>query len=613
MTRTRSVQIAVAVASVALFVESVRLIGVAEVPAALSRLGSGFAIVLLLGGVREAVRALAWTQAVDAGGRLGFRNALRARLAGEAVNALLPMGMVVGEPLKASQVGGELPFASAFKALAIEFVFYTASLVFLFAAGLWAFAVVSGIHLGAPALVAASTALAAATVVVMRRRPFLAAKPLHIVVLIAACEIAYQFLSLFETYYTLTLIEPERPTLAAALALETVSRLVTMAFKIVPMRIGVDEASSLFVAARIGVNPAAGVTLALVRKLRTLAWSAVGLVFLFRRSARAAEPVIVRGSFVVPALAILVLAAPHIGLAQEAPTAIAGSVSVAGPGGAPFVIPGVTITLTCPGSDPRVAASNDAGEFQFADVTARAACSIVAELQGFKSALVMVVPRAGETVPIKLELGLDTLHEDVTVHASAHLSDDGSIGPRVDRVTAATLQTAPIVSARFQEALPLIPGVVRGPDGLLNINGARSNQSAVTFNDANGTDPVTGEDAVELPIDAVDSVQVRGAAYAPEFGLSSGAITTIDTARAGDSWDVTLNDLEPRLRRRGGEFRGIESWTPRATFSVKASVLAPHAADETVKMTIPIRKRRLRPYRSASEPAVRTQVARPSA
>src|SRR5262249_3501278 len=112
---------------------------------------------------------------------------------------------------------------------------------------------------------------------------------------------------------------------------------------------------------------------------------------------------------------------------------------------------------------------------------------------------------------------------------------------------------------------PLIPGVVRGPDGLLNISGLRSNQAALTFNSANGTDPVTGEDAIELPIDAVSSVQVRGAAYAPEFGLSAGAVTLVATQKAGDSWDVTVNDLEPRVRRRGGEFRGIESWTPRVT------------------------------------------------
>src|SRR5499433_3367827 len=126
-------------------------------------------------------------------------------------------------------------------------------------------------------------------------------------------------------------------------------------------------------------------------------------------------------------------------------------------------------------------------------------------------------------------------------------------------------QAATMAHDRFQDALSLMPGVVRGPDGLLNISGLRSNQTALTFNSANGTDPVTGEDAIELPIDAVSSVQVRGAAYAPEFGLSAGAITVVETQKAGDAWDVTVNDLEPRLRRRGGEFRGIESWTPRVT------------------------------------------------
>ena len=59
---------------------------------------------------------------------------------------------------------------------------------------------------------------------------------------------------------------------------------------------------------------------------------------------------------------------------------------------------------------------------------------------------------------------------------------------------------------------------------------------------------------------------MRGAAFAPEFGLSAGAVTTVETQRAGDAWHVTVNDLEPRPRRRAGEFRGIESWTPRFTF-----------------------------------------------
>src|SRR5205807_5148326 len=35
---------------------------------------------------------------------------------------------------------------------------------------------------------------------------------------------------------------------------------------------------------------------------------------------------------------------------------------------------------------------------------------------------------------------------------------------------------------------------------------------------------------------------------------------------ARDAWHITVNDLEPRPRRRAGKFRGLESWTPRFTF-----------------------------------------------
>ena len=174
--------------------------------------------------------------------------------------------------------------------------------------------------------------------------------------------------------------------------------------------------------------------------------------------------------------------------------------------------------------------------------------------------------KPGEAERLALQLDIEALHEEVNVVGSQDTVDSSPIAARVERITASMMQTAPIASERFQDALPLIPGVVRGPDGLLNISGTRSNQSALMFNNADGTDPVTGEDAIELPIDAVSVVQVRGAAFAPEFGLSAGAVTTVETQRAGDAWHITVNDLEPRPRRRAGEFRGIESWTPRFTF-----------------------------------------------
>jgi hypothetical protein len=264
-------------------------------------------------------------------------------------------------------------------------------------------------------------------------------------------------------------------------------------------------------------------------------------------------------------LAFLQAQTPRAAAAGQSSTGIvSGTVSLPEPDGKPVVVPGVTLSLACTGMEPRSDASNELGQFRFADVPA-GACSIVAELQGFKSATKAIAVRSGETADVALRLDLETLHEDVSVIGSPDTVEDGPIAAPVDRITASVMQTAPIASERFQDALPLIPGVIRGPDGLLNISGTRSNQSALMFNDANGTDPVTGEDAIELPIDAVSAVQVRGAAFAPEFGLSAGAVTTVETERAGDAWHLTVNDLEPRLRRRAGEFRGIESWTPRVT------------------------------------------------
>ena len=262
---------------------------------------------------------------------------------------------------------------------------------------------------------------------------------------------------------------------------------------------------------------------------------------------------------------VTALLQPQSAAAQSATGVVSGTVSLPSPDGQPVLVPGVTLSLTCAGVDSRSDLSSETGQFRFADVPA-GDCSVVAELQGFKSAVKALIVKPGETADVALRLDVDALHVEVSVVGSEDRVGGAPIGARVERMTASLMQTAPLASERFQDALPLIPGVVRGPDGLLNISGSRSSQSALMFNDADGTDPVTGEDAIELPIDAVSVVQVRGAAFAPEFGLSAGAVTTVETQRAGDAWHITVNDLEPRPRRRAGEFRGIESWTPRFTF-----------------------------------------------
>ena len=57
-----------------------------------------------------------------------------------------------------------------------------------------------------------------------------------------------------------------------------VNRVQMLAFKFVPFRVGVDEALTGALAPVLAVPAAVGVTLAVVRKVRSLFWAGVGLV-----------------------------------------------------------------------------------------------------------------------------------------------------------------------------------------------------------------------------------------------------------------------------------------------------------------------------------------------
>ena len=70
----------------------------------------------------------------------------------------------------------------------------------------------------------------------------------------------------------------------------------------------------------------------------------------------------------------------------------------------------------------------------------------------------VVAVTAGETTMANLELGLDTLREEVTVRATVVPLDQDRSPVRVEQVAASVMRAAPIAHDRFQDALPLIPG-----------------------------------------------------------------------------------------------------------------------------------------------------------
>ena len=113
-----------------------------------------------------------------------------------------------------------------------------------------------------------------------------------------------------------------------------------------------------------------------------------------------------------------------------------------------------------------------------------------------------------------------------------------------------TVEKAPNQNERIESLLPLVPGVVRGPDGRINMKGAQSTQAGWLVNSANATDPATGGNAINLPIDVVSSVQVISNPYDPEYGKFTGAVSSVETRTSNfNKFHVSAQNFIPRATR----------------------------------------------------------------
>ena len=243
-----------------------------------------------------------------------------------------------------------------------------------------------------------------------------------------------------------------------------------------------------------------------------------------------------------------------------------GAVSVAVTGTSER-LPGARLNLTAvqPGGTARSTVTDEQGEYKFENLAA-ANYTLQVELTGFKPRSLNVTVGQGITTLESIDLEVETVSATVTVSDSSDPLNPTDAAPKTS-FKQDKLQTLPLVNERFQDAIPLVPGVVRGPDGMLNLKGARSSQSGMIVNSASVTDPVTGESSINLPIEAVQSVEVLTNPYSAEYGQFTGSVTSVQTRSGSDKFQANATSFFPRPRRRGGSFVGIEAFTPRVTFS----------------------------------------------
>jgi hypothetical protein len=155
------------------------------------------------------------------------------------------------------------------------------------------------------------------------------------------------------------------------------------------------------------------------------------------------------------------------------------------------------------------------------------------------------------------------LHERVEVREKAPTISQQPTAPPA-KLTARQLEVLPLAEQKFKAALPLVPGVIRTPDGRISIKGMVETQGMLLVDSAETVDPVTGSFSIEVPFDAIESLEVHKTAYQAGYGRFSGGLTTIQTKPpASDRWQFELNDFIPTLRIKNGHIVGIADDEPR--------------------------------------------------
>jgi len=252
--------------------------------------------------------------------------------------------------------------------------------------------------------------------------------------------------------------------------------------------------------------------------------------------------------------------------AQGVTSSIKGTVSAtAGDASArPELLPGARLTLInrdLPGTAFRTI-TDETGNFAFLDLPS-ANYTLTAEANDLPSVTRDIRLTTGATLAVEIIL-------TVSVNASVTVSEEEGLLSTAETTTSNTirgqkLEDLPLRSENYQSALPLTPGVVRGMDGADHIKGTRSGQSSYTVNGADVTDPVSGNLAFDIPIEAAASVHIEENPYSAEVGRSTGGATNLETKTGGDKFKITVDRFFPTFHNViGGK---LDSFRPRLTLS----------------------------------------------
>lgn len=196
------------------------------------------------------------------------------------------------------------------------------------------------------------------------------------------------------------------------------------------------------------------------------------------------------------------------------------------------------------------------------------------------------VPCGAWTVSVVKD-GFETATRGVSITKAANLEVKLILTPKMQVTSVDVVESAPPVEqsasqnnevhpsevkdlptnpATVNETLPLVPGIVRTPDGELKIDGTGQERSALVVNQTDITNPATGKFGATIPVDSIENVNVVNTPFLAQYGRFTQSVVAVETRRGGEKWHAEVNDPFPDFRIRSYHMRGIRNETPRFVF-----------------------------------------------
>ncbi len=288
-----------------------------------SRVGWGFLLVVLLNGLRHLLRALSMYLVIPAQHRaFKFREAIAARLGGEAVSFVTFTGPFLGEATKAALLKRNMTLVQSSAAIIVDNILYYISVILLILCGVGVMSLAYRNNQSVNDALFLVTGLCLLAFIGLFLMLWFRFKPVGFVIrrlmrrdilpqfldkkkqtIFDLEENVYQFylhhratffgvfginllahaLSISEVYFTLQMLG-FTSSLTVAFIIESLTKVINLAFSFVPGAVGIYEGGNGVILRTLGYATATGVALALVRRGAILFWTFIGSLILLWRT-----------------------------------------------------------------------------------------------------------------------------------------------------------------------------------------------------------------------------------------------------------------------------------------------------------------------------------------